>query len=266
MKPIPVLQALLSLAFTPAALSAQSEIFHDPGFAGTRQYSEWDLFSYAAGTGNAPDVAGTVGLLTQTTSGAIITSGGNIYSFSNDLRFSLTASSPEPLGRISLQYRLLGQEGAVLSTKLLLNGGTTELGPDTSEEIYRVEFGSAFGESVDLGMAYTWNVGDYDVTAYEIVFETLVHTSLDQVRLDTEARAEIVPVVPPEIVSTAVDDGAIAVTFTTIEGQLYRLMVSADLATWRQVGPAVTGDGAHLSISDPDGMTGGAHFYRVEAK
>ena len=164
-------------------------IFNDPGYTGTTQYSEWDRFTHASGTGNTPDVAGHNGLITQSNSPAILTSSKNIYSLSSDLSYSLTASSEKNLRLISLQVRFLGQANALSDVKLLLDGGSTELSP-TIDNIYSVEFEETFGDAVDLGYALTWDLTGFDVTAYEIVFDTLVHTSLDQARLDTQAVAQ----------------------------------------------------------------------------
>ncbi|KAF0094288.1 MAG: hypothetical protein E1N59_2004 [Puniceicoccaceae bacterium 5H] len=260
------LYTLTSLALLASPLAAQSEIFQDPGYEGTTQYSEWDLFSYAYGTGNAPDVAGTVGLITQRADGAMIASSGNIYGFGNNLDVSLTADSPEPLGQISLQYRLLGQEGAVLDTSLWINGGETELEPTTSAEIYREEFGTSYGDTVDVAVAYTWDLSGYSVTSYEIVFDTLVHSSLDQVRLDTTTEFLGVDLIAPELVGTTIENGMPTVRFTTTAGQSYQLMASSDRTTWTAVGAGVEGDGSVHAVSDPTGLTGDARFYLVVAQ
>ena len=250
------------LATTATILSAQSaaDIFKDPQYGGVTQRSIWDLFTYASNTPNTPDFTGSVGTITQTGGSAIITSGGNIYSFSNDMRFVLAASSPQKLGQITLQIRVMGQENPILSMNLHLNGGATILPPTISEQVFYEEFGVEFGESIDLGMAYTWDLTGYDVTAYEIVFDLLIHESLDAVQLDTTTDF-VVPPAAPEIVFSGIENGMFALRFTTEAGRNYQVKWSDNLNSWNNLGAVVSGDGAVHTVTDALGQN--PRFYRV---
>ncbi|MDP0499028.1 MAG: hypothetical protein Q7P63_02910 [Verrucomicrobiota bacterium JB022] len=261
------LYALTSLFCLISAAAAQSTAFVDPGFEGTTQHSEWDIFTHPSGGVNVPDSVGTVGEIRQTSGNAIITSTANIYSPARDMTFSLTADSPEPLGMISLQYRLWGQGNAFLGTTLLLNGGETVLQPDSSEQVYYQEGESGFGDTIDQAMHYQWDVSQYDVTSYEIQFVVLIHNSLDQVRLDTVTRVDDhIELQAPEVLSTTLVDGQPTVTFTTVSGQSYQLEASGDGATWSAIGTEVAGDGETQSLSDATYAGTEVRYYRVIAR
>lgn len=258
---IPRLCTLSLLALT-ASLPGQlaTDVLIDPGYCGSTQYAEWEFFSYAMTTPNEPDVAGDFATIAQVGGTAIITSSANIYSPVGDMAFRLLASAPQPLGRIHFQIRVLGQEEAILSMKLLLDGGATELEPVRVTEIYREEFDAAFGDSVDLVMAYEWDLQGRSVTSYEIAFDLLIHASLDQVRLDT---TDTLPYVAPEITSAGFESGVYTLRFPTVAGQTYQVKwADSPGGPWdNTLGSTVLGDGSEGVVTDPDATTIDRRFY-----
>lgn len=105
----------LTLLFFSTTLKA----LEDPGLSGGTAFAEWDVFTESSGGANLPDVVigGSTGfsldpVLRQTdpTSGAFITSSGNIYSFIGVTSFTIEGSFGGDLRNLVLQFTTFGNE------------------------------------------------------------------------------------------------------------------------------------------------------------
>lgn len=126
-------------------------------------YQQWDVFTSVAGSpANLPDVGlfnpnapSGAGLNAYDSSGAgLITSDGNIYSFSAPTDIHATIPSYS-LGAayttvVLAQTRSIGSEIAYAQVNI---GGTA---PVASNELFRAVFAGPFGDTVTVDHAFTW--------------------------------------------------------------------------------------------------------------
>ncbi len=156
-----------------------------PGFRGepNSTYQAWDIFTSASGP-NAPDAANNnpngSAVLTQSTPGAFVTGGGNIYSPGGPGVYSVNVPDfnfgAEYSSSAVLQIRTIG---SLLDTaSITLNG----FSPQSSQLLW--DEPSAQGSTQEW--AFTWNnlVGNSttDLFAFSAQAE---HMSLDRVSIDT---------------------------------------------------------------------------------
>lgn len=248
-----------------ANVSLSAGVFLDPGFTGTTQYSEWDTFTFAntivSPLPNLPDVAGDTGQIFQSNP-ALITTGGNIYSFAGPLSFTLTGDSSYFLGQISLQVRALGQDAPVTSVFLELDDGT-QLSPTTTSIRMGDEFDSGFGDSADTAYAFLWDLTGLTVDTYQLKWEQVVHSSLDEVRVDTTDEPFAADPIPPTIAFCAMSSSGYEIHFDTINGQTYQVYATTDFQEWTLVGDPILGDGSIALIVDIEANSFSNRFYRI---
>lgn len=248
--------------FSAVVAGAQPDVFTDPGFTGATQSALWDNFVFASGGQNPPDAGSTgpfASLLQR--NNAIIATSGNIYSFSNNLDVVLSAAAEQPLDQLVLQLRFLGQEDAVSSLVLQPVGGGAARQPDTLEEVFReaipVPIPGQESDAFDLAFRATWDLRGLAISDYTITFEVLVHTSLDAVRLDTQAD------LPNPALELTPLGGGFRLRFATQAGYDYRIEQTGDLIQWTPLGADIPGDGAPRTLDVQPPPLGTAVYYRV---
>ncbi|MGE4488819.1 MAG: hypothetical protein AB7E95_04650 [Kiritimatiellales bacterium] len=271
MKPLRFLRFVLPFCLVQAAAVSADTYFNDAGYTGVVQAAQWEYFSYAstnAGVGNAPQYEiGEPNAAIRQLNPALITSGGNIYSFSSDMSFELSALSTNELGEVCLQVHFWGPENALSNTVMVLEG-VAELAPSSSTNFYRAREDFGEEEAYHMGYMLTWNLSEQSVTDYAITFDLLIHTSLDRVRLDTEAKSEpttpVEPAEPPEL-ELIFDAGEATLSFAAQAGVTYQVYHANALAEsgWTEEGLPFIGSGSTWSITNASSDSTG--FYRVEA-
>jgi hypothetical protein len=181
--------------------------------------------------------------------------------------FELSASSTNELGEVCLQIHFWGPENALSNMVMVLEGGI-ELAPSSSTNFYRVREDFGEEEAYHMGYMLTWDLSGQSVTNYAVTFDLLIHTSLDRVRLDTEAKSEptipVDPVEPPEL-ELACDADRTVLSFASQAGVTYQVYHTDALAGsgWTEEGLPFIGSGSAVSITNAS--SGSAGFYRVEA-
>ncbi len=163
--------------------------------AGGATFQHWDVFTSM--TNAAPDVASTnpngTARVTETSGGAFITGGGNIYGFAAPAAFSVTIPEldvPTPAHNVTaiVQIRVQGQE--LNANSLLLNG----VQPTDSAELSREQLGGFGGAKVDHWFLFNipyalFGDGIPGVQNLTLTFAAeAAHTSLDQLAIDTAVR------------------------------------------------------------------------------
>ena len=154
-------------------------------------YGQYDRFTAAAGP-NTPDVgqfnptAGAFNVF-DSSGGSIITTSGNIYSFTLPMHLHVIAPSYALAGatqtRVILQVRTLGTEIAPSSVNI---GGVA---PTTATELYRFDMGAGGpgGGGYLVDTLYEWVLSG-NAASYEIRFDSADEfLSLDRVCVDTFA-------------------------------------------------------------------------------
>ncbi|MDF7799560.1 hypothetical protein P4C99_08790 [Pontiellaceae bacterium B1224] len=257
----------LSLTLWTVAVSAQD--FVDPGYTGVTQFAQWSSFTHAttnSGVNTPQWEAGSPGLELKQFNPAIITGGGNIYSYSSDLSFELTGSSATNLGKICLQLFTWGDANALSNetVRLVLDGGM-ELEPTSSTNFYQfIDDQGAYGEYHTLGYKLEWELGNNAVTNYSILFETIIHSSLDGLRLNTQAA---VPMAPTPMVELAFSGNEPVVQFETVPGVAYQVLCSESLtnalADWTIIQGPISGDGS--TFTSTNSALNPQQFYTVES-
>lgn len=202
----------------------------NPGFTGIAEYSGWDVFYSANTFPNFPDAAAPHGdfgsasaagfadptgsawnpanplafwdsrnpTLTNVAGGAFLIGPGftgNIYSFSETLRFRIADEVEAPLESVLLQFGTAGTSVDFDGIRLrYIDGGVAvELQPAQWVREFRGS-GSSFGGNANRN-ALEWDLRGLGVTDYEIEFGAEgTSLSLQEVLLDTtDAYASVVP-------------------------------------------------------------------------
>lgn len=212
-----VLGVLLSGGFSRGAFLTDPFVGLDPEGEFLQAGGAWDVFTDpgvpAGGAGNAPDAGlysrfGTTPTLTLTQtdpdSGAFLTGGGNIYSFSAPTSFLLTASTvsnpaddnefdlvEHPIRHIAFQVRSLGTELDYAGVRLAYNGGTL-LAPSSITELDRIVTGGGFG-GVQVDTLFRWDLSEENLTTLDFGISFAAASSsfsLDRAQLDYSAVPE----------------------------------------------------------------------------
>ncbi|MEM6798116.1 MAG: hypothetical protein AAF589_01255 [Planctomycetota bacterium] len=145
-------------------------------------YAEWDNFDSPEGP-NAPDV-GSFGFADPTeanvvetsegATGAFITSGGNIYSFSAATFFGVDFPAVD-IGvadvYVVAQLFTLGNEPSSSSFSLSFDGGQQGLAPTGNVESQRDSITGGFGGTL-LTSQYYWELSDVDPTSFLLEFNS----------------------------------------------------------------------------------------------
>lgn len=177
--------------------SASTNNFVVPTFRGqaNSEIGFWERFTVAYGApGNTPDQPGSNSgaIITQTLGpSAFATGSGNLYDPAAPMAFSLTDSTPFPLGTVVLQIRTLGSELAYDQVRLSYHDGSAT---QTLEPVFRQELdrGTVLGASVSA--LWQWDLQGLNVTDYSIAFATADSSlSLDAVTVDTWNGFSLVP-------------------------------------------------------------------------
>jgi hypothetical protein len=264
------LLAGVSLTLWAADVSAQD--FIEPGYTGVTQFAQWSTFTHAttnSGVNTPQWELGSPELELSQFNPAIITGGGNIYSYSSDMSFELTGSSATNLSKICLQLFTWGDANALSNetVRLVLDGGV-ELSPTSTTNFYHViDDQGSYGAYHTLGYKLEWELGGYAVTNYTIKFETIIHSSLDYLRLDTEAGpvGSAAPTAP--IVALEFSGADPVVCFTGEPGVFYQLRSSGSLtnslSSWPVVAGPVLSDGGDCMLTNSTVLP--SAFYFVEA-
>lgn len=179
-----------------AALPVHAALFSDfevPAFRGqpNSESAYWDVFTVPVGApGNAANGVASGGvdlsgaIITQTTPGAFLTGGGNIYSFSSANTFILEdeVDYAAGLGLVVLQVNTLGTLLDYESVALTYDLGSGPITVTTTrEELY-----NSPGLGNDIVNKWEWNLSGLGVNSYSIAFNaTESSLSLDKVTLDT---------------------------------------------------------------------------------
>ncbi|MEM6393764.1 MAG: PEP-CTERM sorting domain-containing protein [Planctomycetota bacterium] len=210
---------------TSEFLDSPAELGFIPGSANST-YAQWDVFGVAffdpAPVGIAyspndssdsisqvPDApgdpvdAGSLSTVIQNTSGAILTSGGNIYSFSSVVDFDIAVFNADADGtpidftpdvdtvtRIVMQTQTLGNVPDFDSITLDIKDAqgeiiVAEIAPDEAGILGTGSTGSPFG-GILLNYAAVWDVVGIPDAEYNINFTAAgTSLSLDRLRVDT---------------------------------------------------------------------------------
>lgn len=157
--------------------------------SGARPIQQWDVFVSPGGP-NPPDVAnvnpnGTADVI-ETTGGAFVISGGNIYSFSVPIFFEVTVPDyglgAGFLTDVVVQIRVQGTD---LDTSSLLWNG---IAPDDTELLFTQALGGMGGSLNDWKFAWSGLSGN--VAENLLTFNALGSSmSLDRLAVDTKAVA-----------------------------------------------------------------------------
>lgn len=181
----------------PRAAAVDGTAFDAPSFRGNlgTESALWTVFTDAEGLpGNTPNSAAPGGVsvadavVTQDVPGiAFVTGGGNIYSFSDATKFTLsdTTAYATGIGLVVFQAETLGTEinyPLVNLTYDLGSGPTSLTAPRT--ELFRGSLGG-FGGS-DVVSRWEWDLTGLGVDSYTIAFQAAGSSmSLDALALDT---------------------------------------------------------------------------------
>lgn len=183
--------ALLTAACVAAPVSAAD--FEPPHWAGDADaaFSAWIDFTVAFGEpGNAPDGEGSTGdaVLVQTTPGASVTGGNNIYNPAGASAFVITDIFDAPLREVVLEVETSGTELLYENVRLVVPGDTPlEFFAGSRTELARISGG--FGDTVLS--RWRWSLPQTDATSVEIHFAAGgAHCSLVKARLDTRSKSE----------------------------------------------------------------------------
>lgn len=159
-------------------------------------YAEWNAFTVAAGApGNSPDVGSfgpTTANLTQSFFPALITSGGNIYSFAGATDFDVTL--PNYGYGAGYKTRVVAQIGTfgtpLLQTSLSLkysDGNATQQAALTSANV--VAAPNPAGGTTDEWLV-VWDVPNYNPGSFQLEFVASGSSmSLDRLAVDTFTQA-----------------------------------------------------------------------------
>lgn len=190
--------ALMASVATTHASPAELSHFVTPSYRGLAdtEWAIWDNFTVANGApGNLPDFAGSTGngTITQNTTGAFLTSGGNIYSFSVPTAFTVADSTPFTLGTVTFQADTLGTLLDYNSVLLRYdNGGGLQTLATTRTELYNSALGG-FGGS-EVTSLWQWNVSALGINSFDIVFNASGSSmSFAAAALDTVSVTTVVP-------------------------------------------------------------------------
>ena len=202
--------------------------------AGGTTYQQWDVMTSVNGP-NTPDVAdanpnGTATLTgSLDNTGAMVTSGGNIYAFGGTNSFTVIipeADVPTPAHDVTAIVQISGLGTEIDYSSVYMNG----LAPVETVELDRVSLGGFGGDQVDTWMLFNIpyaSFGDGVAGVEDLTLEFAAagaHLSLDQVSVDTAIRpfgfyAEPTPVPEP---STMVLAGLLSVAGLAFGGRLSR--------------------------------------------
>lgn len=193
-----VLALTLGMAFSGSAFATQA-VWNSANPWGSQtpvSYAEWNVFNSTNDT--TPDIAvtpGTTASVVETTGGAFLTGGGNIYSFSSATAFTATLSgSTSGLFDVYLRIATLG---TLASTTATLNGISA-----TSVLQFNEDQGVVMGgATAEQELYWKWsNVSASNL--YTFTFNsTSSSMSLDQVALASISVPTVTPVPEPEAYS-----------------------------------------------------------------
>jgi|GEM_PF-424045 len=183
-----ILSGFVAAAFSlaPAGLWAATNGFVVPAFRGAAdsQSGYWENFTVPAGApGNTPDQPGatTSAVLTQTSPNGLLTSGGNIYNFTDASAFILSNTTPFLCGTVVLQTRTAGTEIDYGSAVLNYSDAN---GAHSIAPLFRYELDRSSGVS----SLWQWDLTGLEVSSYQISFQAGGSSlSLDSLTLDTAA-------------------------------------------------------------------------------
>lgn len=185
----------LMMAGAAATASAGTNGFYVPSFRGQSgsTSSLWETFTVPVGApGNQPNFGTSLSpVLTQLTSGALITGTGNIYNMAETSAFTIGyASTSNPLGLVVLQTRTFGTELDYNSVRLTYDGGSLTA---VRTETDRVQVGQPGtpGSGVYVSSAWQWDLSGRNVSQYTISFNAVEHSlSFDSALLDVQVVPE----------------------------------------------------------------------------
>lgn len=195
---VSVLALTLGMAFSGSAFATQA-VWNSTNPWGTStptSYAEWNLFN--ATTDNSPDIAltaGTTASVQETTGGAFVTGGGNIYSFSSATSFTATLSGASS-GLFDVYLRI-GTLGTLASTTATLNGVSA-----TSVLQFNEDQGVVMGgATAEQELFWKWSSVSA-ASLYTFKFNsTSSSMSLDQLALAAVSVPTVTPVPEPEAYS-----------------------------------------------------------------
>jgi hypothetical protein len=170
---------------------ADSTKFVAPAFRGqpNADFAGWEVFTVPTGANN-PDVAGSdaVATLAQTSAGAMLVGGGNIYAGPFAIgAFSVSYDVSSPLATVVFQVRTLGLEPNYNSISLNYGSGTLTA---ARTELERATDNSMPG-SMAVTSSWTWDLTGVNATALTInLGATTPHVVLDAAQLDVAAVPE----------------------------------------------------------------------------
>lgn len=194
-----ILSGLIAVAsaLVPANLLAATNGFIIPSFRGApdSQSGYWESFTVAAGApGNLPDRPGatTSAVLTQTSPNGLLTSGGNIYNFTDASAFTLTNTTPFTCSTVVLQTRTAGTE--LDYSSVVLNYSDIN-GAHSIAPLFRYELDRSSGVS----SLWQWDLTGLDVSSYSISFQAAGSSmSLDSMTLDTAGSVSFIAAFPQQ--------------------------------------------------------------------
>lgn len=212
---------MLSLAGMQSPKAAIFTDFTTPSFRGEigSESAQWDVFTTAVGApGNAANSVASGGvslsgaIITQTTPGAFLTGGGNIYSFATASTFVLTdtVDYPTGLGLVVFQANSLGTPLDYSSVTLTYEVGGVPTSLTTPRvEVYRASLGGFGGD--DIVSSWEWDLSGLAIKNYSIHFNASGSSlSFDKATLDTQAYLAQPSVPEPEQYGAIAGTGVIA--------------------------------------------------------
>ncbi|TLD72603.1 PEP-CTERM sorting domain-containing protein [Phragmitibacter flavus] len=177
--------------------------FIDPGFGSNGEFSQWDIFGNPSqafvNVPAAPDnlaAPSNPPILTQTTPGAIVTSGGsggwgdggaNIYNPGGSLSIVINDTTPFNTDTIVFQYQVSGSMIDLSQVRLKIGGVEYAANGELAEYIREYAGASSYG-GIENRTAIQWDISGMNLsgnTTYQILFDTPDHTSLQVAVLDT---------------------------------------------------------------------------------
>jgi len=193
-----VLALALGVSFSGSAFATQA-VWNSANPWGSEtpvSYAEWNIFNSTNDT--TPEVAltsGTTASVQETTGGAFITGGGNIYSFSGATAFTATLSGASS-GLFDVYLRI-GTLGTLASSTATLNGVSA-----TSVLQFNEDQGVVMGGATAEQELY-WKWSSVSAASmYTFTFSsTSSSMSLDQVALAAVSVPTVTPVPEPEAFS-----------------------------------------------------------------
>lgn len=188
----------LGMLFNSSAFATQAvwDTANPWGSLTPASYAEWNVFNST--NDNTPDVAMTAGItasVQETTGGAFITGGGNIYSFSGATAFTATLSGAST-GLFDVYLRI-ATLGTLANSSATLNGVTA-----TSVLQFNEDQGTVMGgATAEQELYWKWsNVAASSLYTFKFNANSS-SMSLDQLALAAVSVPTVTPVPEPEAFS-----------------------------------------------------------------